>query len=196
MALLLGPALAAAWLGCSVEENYELLSFFFDGVPDPHAPIGAGFGVGGGRIPGAKYYTHEPFKEGACTQCHRSPVDFGMSWQDSSMCLDCHADAKQGYAYLHGPVAGDACLWCHAPHESTIRPLLRVGAPELCMQCHGLEMQATPRTWPHDDLTRDCLDCHFAHGDDDRFFVKEAAEETAAPEEPAPGQETDEPSDG
>lgn len=186
-ALLLAPFAAAVWLGCSVQENYEVLSFFFDGVPDPSAPIGAGSGTGGTRLPGVTYYTHEPFVEGECMACHRSPSDFQMSWEDSSMCLDCHADAKEGYAYVHGPVAADACLWCHAPHESTVQPLLRVESPELCLQCHGLEMQDEPRIPEHEDLSRDCSDCHYAHGDDDRFFVKEPAEREA--DEAAPTEE-------
>ena len=37
LALALMPA--TLWLGCSVEKNYKILSFFFDGVPDPNAPV-------------------------------------------------------------------------------------------------------------------------------------------------------------
>ncbi len=195
-ALLALPLLVCIWAGCSVEKHYEMLSFFFDGVPDPFAPLGAGLGSGGQRMPGVKYFTHDPFAQNACLECHRSPSQFSMSWEDSSMCLRCHEDIKSGYAYLHGPVAGDACLWCHAPHESTIRPLLRVGGAELCLQCHGLEMESAPPIPEHEDLARDCMDCHHAHGGDDRFFMRDTAELPAAAGEETPKAETDESANG
>ncbi|MFG0251583.1 MAG: cytochrome c3 family protein, partial [Phycisphaerales bacterium JB038] len=86
--------------------------------------------------------------------------------------------------------------WCHAPHESTVRPLLRVGGAELCLQCHGFEMESTPTIPEHEDLERNCLDCHHGHGGDDRYFLREAAESSESAEAEATDAETNEPADG
>ena len=87
------------------------------------------------------------------------------------MCLRCHEEVIDAYPVMHGPVAGVACLWCHAPHDSTVEPLLRTQAPDLCLQCHGLELTTTPQPPEHHDLERDCLACHGGHGGDNAYFV-------------------------
>jgi predicted CXXCH cytochrome family protein len=161
-------ATVTLWLGCSVQKHYKLLSFFFDGVPDPNAPITL---AGGGRIPGLVYYPHKPYEDNQCAECHSSPAEMVINRDDSSACLNCHAAVVNEYALMHGPVAAAACLWCHAPHESPLRPLLRARGPELCTQCHGLELMNSPQPPEHHDLKRDCLGCHFGHGGTDPFFL-------------------------
>jgi len=187
LALALIPA--TLWLGCGVEEHYALLSFFFDGVPDPNAPLSVTGATGGGRIPGAVYYTHQPYAEEACAECHRASTRMMLTRVDPAVCLNCHGDVPSQYAVMHGPVVSNACLWCHAPHESTVPRLLKAKAPELCLQCHGLEMVTIPQPPEHDDLQRDCLECHRAHGGDDPYFLwnEPSAEEI--------GSEVSEPAD-
>jgi predicted CXXCH cytochrome family protein len=178
----LGPA-------CSIEEHYELLSFFFDGVPNPNAPIVSPGAPGGVRVPGAVYYTHQPYAEEACAECHGTTRRLMLTRVEPTVCLNCHPGVPVQYPHMHGPVVANACLWCHAPHESTIQPLLQAPAPELCLQCHGLEMMTVPQPPEHDDLQRDCLECHRAHGGEDLFFL---TNEPAAEE---PGSEPSEPAD-
>jgi predicted CXXCH cytochrome family protein len=173
---------------CSVEEHYELLTFFFDGVPDPNAPIASPGAPGGVRVPGAVYYTHQPYEEEACAECHQASRRLMLTRVEPTVCRKCHPDVPGQYPIMHGPVVADACLWCHAPHESSIQPLLLARAPELCLQCHGLEMTTVPQPPEHDDLQRDCLECHRAHGGEDPFYLlnEPNAEETGSdPSEPA-----------
>ena len=169
LALALSPA--ALWLGCSVEEHYELLTFFFDGVPDPNAPVASPGAPGGVRVPGAVYYTHQPYAEELCAECHQASRRLMLTRVEPTVCLKCHPDVPAQYPSMHGPVVANACLWCHAPHESTIQPLLLSRAPGLCLQCHGLEMTTVPQPPEHDDLQRDCLECHRAHGGADPFYL-------------------------
>ena len=184
LALVLVPTALAA--GCSIEEHYELLTFFFDGVPDPNAPVASPGAPGGVRVPGAVYYTHQPYEEEACAECHQASRRLMLTRVEPTVCLKCHPDVPAQYPNMHGPVVANACLWCHAPHESTIQPLLDAPAPELCLQCHGLEMMTLPQPPEHEDLERDCLECHRAHGGEDPYFLLN---------EPAGGESGSEPSE-
>jgi len=183
--------LPAVWIGCSVEKHYELLSFFFDGVPDPNAPDDL-FRDRSGRLRRPSVM-HPPFKEGACEKCHVGAGTFGLTFSGYSdvkaqVCFKCHDTLLDAYPLLHGPVAAGGCLWCHEAHLSQYAHLLKTTTPELCMDCHGFSLRATP-DGPHEDLERDCLDCHLAHGGRTRFFLRElpVPEETGT-DEAVPGQ--------
>jgi predicted CXXCH cytochrome family protein len=172
-----------AWGGCSVEKHYEILSFFFDGVPappsdDPSAGEAAGTGVGVAAADLIRS-AHTAYRERRCAECHGTQAVFGLQTEGfadlgESICLECHADATD-LARLHGPVAAGACLFCHEPHVSRYPDLLLEGSPELCLGCHQFELQGAPPTPVHEDLSRDCLDCHFGHGGDDRYFLRPEA---------------------
>jgi predicted CXXCH cytochrome family protein len=175
---------AAVWAGCSIEKHYRILSFFFDGVPDP-ALIAAGRSeLERVRAAGGTIYTHEPYEKDQCDKCHRTPDGRMMTQITAVKCLDCHAEKEDEYRFLHGPVAVRACLWCHAPHESTSKHLLRLPANELCRQCHDatLSASATRRANPaHADPDRSCLDCHSGHGSDQRFLLHAGYTSTQLP---------------
>ena len=171
--LMCVPALS--WLGCSVEKHYNVLSFFFDGVPDPRVVSASADAVFIAKQTGGVYYVHEPYAREGCAECHGdSPGGIMVSTVDPAVCLKCHASVTDAHRVMHGPVAANACLWCHAPHESTIKPLLRTTAPQLCSQCHGPNMMGDPTSPVHADLSRDCLECHKGHGGADRFFLTSA----------------------
>ncbi len=165
LVVLLG-FIAFQWAGCSVEKHYDLLSKFFDGVPDPNATGPQG------RLAISKSPTfseHEPFTDDACSECHGDPSSMMLTRDDSSMCIRCHTQTKEQYPMMHGAVTGNACLMCHDPHLSPLPNLLREEAPGLCLQCH--EMAARARTPIHEDLGQDCLSCHRGHGGDIPFFL-------------------------
>src|SRR5689334_20334989 len=67
-------AIACFWAGCTAQKKYQVLSFFFDGVPDPNAPRGASGGRGPGEANGTFQplvaSTHKPFVEEKCDACH------------------------------------------------------------------------------------------------------------------------------
>jgi predicted CXXCH cytochrome family protein len=168
------------WTGCSVEKHYEILSFFFDGVPNPNT------GALSGRAPGASgrggtglaiVSAHSAYVEHRCDECHRGAGQFGLVAEgfgtlDAGVCVNCHTDLLDQYEVIHGPVAAVACLWCHRPHESPYEHLLAKPAPELCIQCHSLGVMDSPPIPEHMDLERSCLDCHIGHGSDNRYLLR------------------------
>jgi predicted CXXCH cytochrome family protein len=166
-------AAALGWWGCNAEKDYKTLTFFFDGVPDPHAskrssadlstPRSAGLSVTGGVGGGQVVSVHKPFAEEKCTSCHAQPSDVFSATMDTNLCLNCHQKVMTEYPAMHGPVIGKACLWCHEPHESTSVSLLKTTAASLCLQCHERELLTT-RVEGHQQETGSCLDCHKGHG--------------------------------
>ncbi len=181
------PSLAAGWLrggvlcaavivsavhGCSVEKNYALLSFFFDGVPNPNAmPVLAASGDPAAMRASPTYTVHPPYLENRCVECHGRA--FSTSGVDSGVCLKCHEGVRDAYAYMHGPVAFGACLMCHVPHESAYPALLKSEPIEVCGQCHGPGMLDSERVPEHADGSASCLDCHFGHGGGARYMLRE-----------------------
>jgi predicted CXXCH cytochrome family protein len=187
VALVLGMLLAsglAVWTGCTPERRYELLNFFFDGVPDPFAPKVAVaptddgdsiFGVAAG--PAGKpvtVYLHKPYADNQCTSCHvgASGTYESFTKLESSTCLTCHPDVPRQYRVMHGPVAAVECNWCHAPHESTVKWLLKEEAPAVCVQCHDREL-LSPRPPEHLMQDKSCLACHFGHGGPEHGLLRE-----------------------
>lgn len=171
---------AGVWGGCSIKKNYDLLSFFFDGVPDPNAPLSEW--TVGGALP-ASYMAHKPYEDGRCTECH--PKLFVPVQDGSQVCMKCHEGADRAYDRMHGPVAARACLFCHNPHDSVYPALLRRAPRQLCMQCHDSFLLDTERVPAHADDSRNCLDCHTGHGGSDPFFLHDAVlDESSQPAEP------------
>lgn len=177
MALAVGlPIVAGAvWAGCSVEKHYELLSFFFDGVPNPNAlPVTPTAGGNTASMRASATYTiHKPFLEEKCDSCHKSMFD--RTGIGSDVCIACHSDVQDEYRVMHGPVAVGACLWCHVPHESAFAHLLKETDRLVCTQCHGVGMLDTEQVPEHADEARACLECHTGHGSSARFMLRAAS---------------------
>lgn len=149
-----------------------MLSFFFDGVPDPNAII-ADSDLAAAKAAGLTYYTHKPYAENACRECHDNPSNVFGGRTDSSICMKCHAEVVQQHEVMHGPVAAVACLWCHKPHESIHENLLRYEVPQLCRQCHVPGLLGAPQQPDHIQNEVACLDCHSGHGGDNRYFLQD-----------------------
>ncbi|MHC5113350.1 MAG: cytochrome c3 family protein [Planctomycetota bacterium] len=172
---------AVVWCGCSIERDYEILSFFFDGVPEPGsadaaAGAGGGAGAGGALFAGGMVSGHTAYRERRCAWCHGDAAQYGFqtigfSSLSETVCLDCHTDSLE-HTYLHGPVAVGACLFCHEPHVSRFPSLLVDESPELCLACHQFEFEGQPVSEVHADPTRDCLECHTGHGGDHHYFLR------------------------
>lgn len=160
---VIGGVLGVLWAGCQVTpSNYKLLSFLFDGVPDPSMAGPAGNTAGGNIKQSPTYSVHQAFLDEKCEACHKGRLRPARN--DSSACLECHADKPTEHAYMHGPVAAAACMWCHAPHESAYAALMRDADRKVCMQCHTPEMLSTEAVPEHADEARGCLECHTGHG--------------------------------
>jgi predicted CXXCH cytochrome family protein len=163
----------ALWGGCSVERNYRVLSFFFDGVPDPSLN-----GKKPGSTPGQSadpkasptYSVHKPYAEDRCAECHSQ--QFQLTRKDSGVCLKCHQAETSKHERMHGPVAAGACLWCHNPHESAYPHLFQGEARAVCTQCHDKTVLKTSKVPEHGQETVSCLACHFGHGGTNEFMLR------------------------
>lgn len=162
-------------LGCGTpQQRYKVLSFFFDGVPDPNAPKGTVASASGGK----PSYLHNPFANGKCNACHQSEDPFSPPHVTAATCLACHTQVPGEYPLLHGPVASGQCQFCHTPHQSTEPHLLKLSSPRICQQCHE-PGSISPKVAEHTDPKADCMSCHSGHGGSDRHFLK--ASYTPAP---------------
>ncbi len=161
---------------CDEETRYQVLSFFFDGVPPPGSdqPVvtvvdtttdstGVRRQMRQPRIPQTTLYLHKPYKEKRCDDCHKS--GFGNKLAESRvdiLCKTCHEKFQERRLYTHGPVAVGQCLVCHNPHKTSNEHLLIRAGQELCTYCH----EAIDReTIPEHQLTADqkCESCHSPH---------------------------------
>jgi predicted CXXCH cytochrome family protein len=188
LALLTLAALAICFaafeLGCTAEKRYKVLSFFFDGVPDPNAPKVAVDSSGNpltrpGALPGITVVLHKPYADNNCGACHESATGTYEQFTKlpPEVCLKCHAKVPSEYTIMHGPVSAGECLLCHTPHESSIAHLLKDPPPGVCTQCHVSEL--LPKE-PADHLTnRSCLDCHTAHGGEKHGLLRAGVALTA-----------------
>ena len=178
--MVAGALLILVWGGCSVEKHYELLSFFFDGVPEPLPPEVQGLaqGAGGSRlVAGRMVSAHTAYLDRRCAACHGDQANFGFTTTGFSdlgneACLRCHDQEAEPPAFLHGPVALGACLVCHDAHASSYPVLLVKPSPALCLDCHGPELQGATSTPVHANLSRDCLECHYGHGGEQRYLLR------------------------
>lgn len=178
--LLAGLLLGCFLLGCgSPQRRYRVLSFFFDGVPNPDAPKGQKGSFVTGKS-GNPIYVHKPYEEKHCDSCHENTTDvFSMIKVNPEVCGGCHYKILTQYPRMHGPVASIKCLMCHNPHQSAEKHLLKLPSPKLCVQCHE-PPTLNPRTPEHTDPKADCISCHSGHGGTNRQFLKPAPTTLAA----------------
>lgn len=202
---VLALAALALWSCGSPEERYRTLSIFFDGVPLPDSMRPVVEGEDGHGV-ALVIVQHPPYEAGNCEDCHGPVRQRSMSLAaynglKSDICLKCHEGKQTEFPAMHGPVAAVECLACHDPHSSRYTHLLKTSTPKLCLQCHVAEDLMASGAPEHNDLTADCLSCHYGHGGIDPYFLRidlnpptqpddaptENTPETDSPEEnPAP----------
>ena len=136
---LAGASFSILLIGCSdPQKRYQVLSFFFDGVPDPNAPQKHSTkAASNGR---GRTFVHKPFADNLCNTCHSNSTDiFARAQVRGDICLDCHSNIPTEHAVMHGPVAKDLGSFCHAAHQSVNEHLLKTPVPKVCTQCHDLQ---------------------------------------------------------
>lgn len=184
-ALLLAMAFGSL-AGCAPERSYKVLSFFFDGVPEPGAErkpkrkVSSQYFTDTGELHVTKLdsYFHKPFIENKCNSCHPKEQSQYMAEETfKKLCgSTCHEHEPfnrrlAGHKFLHGPVAVKDCLACHDAHESIQPHLILEAVPKLCYLCHDRDSVASDPA--HRELKDDkCLGCHDPHGGGDRYFLK------------------------
>jgi len=166
----LAVALCAAGCAPSTEEQYKVLSFFFDGVPEPGeaAPekrISAAQKVEAPKK--ATIYQHGPYAAKDCGACHL-PHTNGLRAPLNELCLYCH-DLRLAKQYVHEPVTSGDCRSCHHPHRSRYRYMLVSSMTTLCGTCHDVGQK---EQYGHEPVTSgECQSCHNAHGSANRAML-------------------------
>src|SRR5512135_3848269 len=93
--------------GCVSQKSYKVLSFFFDGVPNPdekpEQSKSGGSNEAAARAPKAKYREHGPYAAKLCNGCHQRGTNV-LILPVEKLCLNCHI-IQTGKKYIHGPVA-------------------------------------------------------------------------------------------
>ncbi|NVO19310.1 MAG: hypothetical protein HXX13_06390 [Bacteroidetes bacterium] len=173
--LLLGVLFLFYFSGCSSVKHYKVLSFFFDGVPDPDKKdlshlndsiIGKDstlLALNHLKDAGPKTFTHTPYQDKQCNACH-DPGSMGKLIKSMpELCYDCHEDFGKKYTFLHGPVGGGQCTMCHNTHTSPNANLLIRTGQKLCTHCHDDESLSLLE--PHrQNKDENCTECHNPHG--------------------------------
>lgn len=184
-ALLVALALAGVGLpACSEGARYRVLSYFFDGVPEPGAtppPRGYAREIETARrpflvneeraAPVAIAYAHEPFRQGDCTGCHNRTTGELVATPRGGLCRSCHPEVPGDLRYVHGPVAVSDCLFCHNAHGSGEPHVLVAEPTQLCLRCHDRGDLSTGAHHANADATG-CSACHSAHGGADPYFLR------------------------
>ena len=178
-------SLAAAFAvpACSSAAKHRVLSFFFDGVPEPgvppstDAPAGAeaAFAQAGtpaeGGVSRPIVYSHQPYRDNRCASCHDPRTGGLFRTPQEGLCRTCHGNVPGDAPHVHGPVAVSDCLFCHHPHTSAHPNLLLADATTTCFRCHD-RADLIPGSHHAALEQQTCVECHDAHGGRDRFFLK------------------------
>lgn len=192
-------AALAVLTACSSTGSYELLRFFFDGVPAPGeaqqkaAPASLSPSALTPRpvAPHEPMTVHRPYAEGKCDKCHASrfgkPVGVSSIFQGVPMllepieklCFKCHAIEPK--RFLHAPAISGQCIFCHEPHRApNKRMLLLQSTRDLCARCHSGATFLTEQD--HGKYgARECIECHDPHAADFEFNLLPGAR-SGAPE--------------
>ena len=138
VALPLAPALLP---GCVNRPRHEVLAMFFDGVPDPNAPVSEPTPDSPGKERGARapkamplpvqWVVHEPFGERSCGKCHQNDFSQELKKPVPRLCYGCHENWTKEYDVVHEPVKKGECAKCHLPHKSKLEHLLNCGGGSL-----------------------------------------------------------------
>jgi predicted CXXCH cytochrome family protein len=167
-------------IGC----NHKVVSFFFDGVPNPsdtihlatHDTVNLPDSINSSEkamiVSRQVIYFHAPYKNKKCKICHDDPSSPVKLLQGQpELCYNCHDDFNTQYRFLHGPVGGGQCSSCHSPHQSeNPKLLLRIGQA-LCLYCH--DSRNILDNEKHKEIgSADCQECHNPHGSNQKYLLK------------------------
>jgi len=162
--------------GCAPATRYQVLSFFFDGVPKPEETGAKAKTGSGGKTPSKKKIVvskHAPYANKQCGGCHSYSTN-SMVAPIPKLCYGCHKMGQQEKRYFHAPAVAGACRTCHEPHSSP-NPFLLLKPPrQMCLFCHNPEDVAKNKV--HKDDQAPCTECHDVHADA-RFFLRAAVPE-------------------
>jgi len=168
---------------CSEKENYKVLTFFFDGVPDPNAKIetkNKTNKIDSSKIKRRmnivkqaelKVFFHEPFKERLCNECHDFEGGNKLIKPLPDLCFSCHDDFFEEKQFKHGPAVSGNCTMCHHPHFTDQEFMMKRKGREVCLYCHD-ENNIMVKPIHKENGSKLCWTCHDPHAADKRYLLK------------------------
>ena len=167
---------------CSSSSNYGILSFFFDGVPNPNKKeVKTNNNIIDSskvktredilRRANPKFVLHGPYRAKLCNDCHNTSQGFKLLKKEPELCYQCHDDFRKTAKFIHGPVAAGYCTECHHPHRSKYKNLLLEPGKKLCLKCHNVSDIKANEDHPNIE-DENCIDCHDPHGNDEQYFLR------------------------
>lgn len=175
------------------EKRYNILSFFFDGVPLPESLADTtsinpdSLFLTDDEVISTEdedtlkinkkiiqLYLHEPYKNKMCSECHSTSSSQSLQANITSLCGKCHGQFGISYKFIHGPVALGQCMECHHPHKTEYTHLLTREDDQLCLYCHsGFTHDQENSAGPSNLEQKVCFDCHNPHfSNENKFFIK------------------------
>jgi predicted CXXCH cytochrome family protein len=172
--LVTSLAMLALLSGCEVTPaRYKVLSFFFDGVPNPEEIKAAELREKAKREAaegkaGTLGSQHAPYAEKKCNSCHERSTNVLVAPKEE-LCYRCHK-FKTENKWVHGPVVSGGCTVCHDPHSSRYRFLLVSESESFCFYCH--DEKVIKEIEAHKGIDAKCTDCHNPHMSVNRYLLK------------------------
>jgi predicted CXXCH cytochrome family protein len=176
-------AVLAFFAGCSTQNHYKTLSFFFDGVPQAtiadttvksvkkNSSDTTSKLLAVNKSVGSNCVIHPPFRDQNCDVCHDKNAVGITNAPLQKICYQCHDDFAKKYTFLHGPIASGYCVGCHNPHSSDLPKLHKRKAQDLCLYCH--ELKVVLKNEVHTDIGEtNCTECHNPHGGSEIYLLK------------------------
>ena len=161
---------------CTPEKKFQVLSIFFDGVPDPNKKTEvttvatsdtAGLAV---KNVEPDSYVHKPYDEDKCESCHERGFSNSLIKPQPELCYTCHEDFRTKYQTLHAPVSSGYCTACHHQHMAKNKKLLIRESQNICLFCH--ENKQVFKNKLHSKIgDQNCIECHSPHGGDNRGLL-------------------------
>lgn len=177
--LAVGVFITVFIFGCTSEKQYRVLSFFFDGVPNPNQSTEALINQDNCVDSTAsvkkdikpEYFLHKPYEEEKCKSCHAEGFSNALIKPMPELCYSCHEDFRSKYPILHGPVASGNCTMCHNQHMAKFEKLLDRCGQQICLNCH--ESNEILKNKMHEQIAnRNCTECHSPHGGNNSGMLK------------------------
>ena len=171
------------FIACSPKTRYNVLSVFFDGVPNPdNKSKNITTEANSQSKPDPtlsknvivsdkpKSSTHPPYSNRKCDACHDPNIMGKVLEPLPGLCYKCHKNVDSTYAFVHGPVENGYCTACHSPHFASEPKLLLRKGQSLCLVCHSIV--DVLRNENHTDIgDNDCRECHNPHGGTNKFYL-------------------------
>lgn len=168
--------------GCTVEQTYKTLVFFFDGVPPLEKNATQSINSPQKLVADLekeqpekkeeqlKLNIHKPYLDRKCELCHTPNRELLAPMP--GLCYKCHKDYQEQFAFVHAPVLSGNCTKCHNQHLSELPKLLIREGQDLCLFCHSKTMNYVGKY--HNNLgDGGCTLCHNPHGGKDKNLIRE-----------------------